>query len=148
MTLGQTVSQYGIEAAPVVGALFLAVVTALSARAIAWVNAHTKNVLINGFMERLSSEVTHGVSAMEQTVVAQLKAKTGGTLTAEDAANVKKAAVDLVRANLGGDKWIAEAKKILGETDIEAFLASRIEAAVNAMGQPAVVAVPVVAPTK
>lgn len=137
MTIQETLSQYLVQAAPVIGTLLLAVITALSARAVSWVNAHTKNTLVNGFMARLSTEVYAGVSAIEQTVVEQLKKSNGGVLTAADAAAVKKSAVDLVLANLGGDKWLAEAKKILGETDIEAFLASRIEAAVNEMGKSA-----------
>lgn len=134
MTVQQTLSQYAQDAAPVVGTLLVAVVTYLAAQATAWVRAHTKNALALGFMDRLSEEVEKGVAAIEQTMVAQLKPADGGTLSPADAARVKQAAVDLVLANLGGDKWIAEAKKVLGEADIKAFLESRIEAAVHQLG--------------
>ncbi len=154
MTVSQTLSQYVADAAPVLGTLLVAVVTCLAARATAWVNAHAKNALVTGFMDRLRREVDAGVAATEQTVVANLKPADGGSLTPADAARAKQAAEDLVLANLGGDKWIAEAKKILGEADIKAFLASRIEAAVHSMSQwqtipdapPAAVAVAQVSP--
>jgi hypothetical protein len=133
MTIQQTMTTYAVDAAPVLGTLLVAVVTFLAAQATAWMRAHTKNTLVLGFMDRVSEEVEKGVAAIEQTVVAQLKPASGGVLSAEDAARVKQAALDLVLANLGGQKWLDEAKKILGEADIKAFLASRIEAAVQGM---------------
>lgn len=133
MTIQQTLSQYAVEAAPAIGTLLGAAVTWFLAQATLWLKAHTKNALVIGIMGRMAEEVEKGVAAIEQTVVASLKPANGGVLSVEDAARVKQAALDLVIANLGGQKWIDQAKKILGEADIKALLSSRIEAAVQGM---------------
>jgi hypothetical protein len=135
MTLGETLSQYATEAAPVVGTLVLAVFGWLVARLTAWVTAHTKNKLIIGITDRATSEAKSAVAAADQIVVADLKTKNGGTLTEADAAKVKADVLAQLRANLGGDAWVAQAQKILGVQDIEAYLSSKVEAAVHALGQ-------------
>lgn len=134
MTISETVSGFIVQAAPVVGTLVLAVVGWLGAHAVAFIRARTKNVLVLGFMDRLTSEVNAAVAAADQLVVADLKASAvNGKLTAADAAKIKTDVLAQVMQNLGGDKWIAEAEKVIGVTDVEAFLSTRIEAAVAAL---------------
>jgi hypothetical protein len=133
MTLSNTVSQFAAQAAPVVGTLVLAVVGWLGAHAVAFIRARTKNTLVLGFMDRLTSEVNAAVAAAEQLVVTDLKAASGGKLSATDAAKIKADVLAQVQKNLGGDAWIAEAEKVIGVTDVEAFLSTRIEAAVAAL---------------
>lgn len=130
MTAQQTLSQYAIDALAAIGPLVVAIVGVLAARATAWVKAHTRNALVLGAMTRLSAEVSTAVAAAEQTAVADLKAKSGGTLSVIDAVTVKNDEIKLILSNLGGDKAIAEVQKILGVDDIRAYLGNLIEAEV------------------
>lgn len=134
MTITETVSQLAAQAAPVVGTLVLAVMGWLGAHAVAFVRAHTKNTLVLGFMDRLDEEVEAAVAAAEQVAVADLKASSAtGKLTPADAVRIKGDVLAQVQKNLGGDRWVAEAEKVIGVTDVEAFLSTRIEAAVAAL---------------
>jgi molybdopterin converting factor small subunit len=142
MTVGETLSQYATEAAPAVGTLALAAFAWLCARATAWVTAHTKNKMILAITDRATTEAKTAVAAADQIAVEDLKAKNGGTLSAADAEKIKADVLAQLRANLGGDAWVATAQKVLGVQDIEAYLSSKVEAAVHALGQasaPAVV---------
>lgn len=148
MTIAKTVSDFAAEVAPAVGTLAMAAVTWLCVKASAWVHARTKNVLVTGFMDRLSTEVQSAVAAADQLAVADIKAASvNGRLTATDAAKVKADVLAQIKANLGGDAGVAKATKILGVTDIEAYISARIEAAVQALATTAPAApVPPVAP--
>jgi hypothetical protein len=143
MTLTQTLSTYVTQAAPAVGTLFLAAVTWLCYHGAAWMKAHTKNALVLGMTDRLSTEVQTGVAAAEQTAVADARAA-GANLSRGTAAEIKAAVLAQVTANLGGDKWIAQAQKVLGVADVQAYLSQKIEAAVLALNTPPAMATPVV----
>ena len=140
MNLSQTLSSYVTQAAPAIGTLFLAAVTWLCYHATSWMRAHTKNALVLGMTDRLSTEVQTGVAAAEQTAVADAKSA-GANLSRSTADKIKADVLAQVTANLGGDKWISQAQKILGVDDIQAYLSSKIEAAVLALNAPAPVVV-------
>jgi hypothetical protein len=134
MTIAKTVSDFAAEVAPAIGTLALAAVTWLCVKATAWVHARTKNALVTGMMDRLSTEVQSAVAAADQLAVADIKAASAnGKLTAADAVKVKSDVLAQIKANLGGDAGVAKATKILGVEDIEGYISSKIEAAVKAL---------------
>lgn len=145
MTLQETLSNFAVSAAPYLGILILSAFTWLTVHASQFLAAHTKNALVKGILDRLSSEVYTVIQNFEQTAVSILKAKNGGVLTFEDAQAIKAKEIAMLKSNLGGDQWVAEAQKILGVQDIQAFLAARVEAAVLSLnnGKPTPAAAPV-----
>lgn len=146
MTVAQTVSQLAVQAAGPLTDLAVAAFGALCVKATLWVHAHSKNKLILDMTDRATTEAKSAVAAAAQITVGDLKAKApNGKLSLEDAARIKADVVAKVTANLGGDKWVNKAQSILGVTDIEAFLSTKVEAAVQALSVPAVAA-PVATP--
>jgi hypothetical protein len=108
------------------------VITLVFARLATFIAAHAKNTAVQGVLVRLNDAVETAVLALEQTMVMTAKAAAGGgKMPKEIAAQVKQAALDEVKSHLG-DKGLAELQVILGvhKLDLDAFLATRIEATV------------------
>lgn len=130
MTLQQVLSNYATDALLALGPVIVALIGFLGVKLTAYVHAHTKNALVTGMIDRLTHEVNVAVTAIEQTMAAALKAKNGGVLTVQDAEALKAKEIAMITSSLGGDKWIAEAQKILGADNIKAYLGSLIDAEV------------------
>lgn len=92
--------------------------------------AHVKNATISGILTRLDSYVEAQVRAVAQTYVDALK--TSGAWNAATAAQANAQALAQLKANLGA-QGIADLAGIVGVSNVEAFLTSKIEAQVHAL---------------
>lgn len=141
---GQALSGYFLQALPAVALILSAVIAWLGKKAGAWLTAHTKlmdNELFVGIATRLGIAATNAVQAVEQTTVTSLKASSGGkTLSPGDVLVARNAAIDLMKKSLGGAAGVAKVQDILQVPDIEAELASLVEATVRRLKAPVVVA--------
>lgn len=142
MTLAETVSQLAVKASGPLTDLAVAAFGALCLRATVWVHAHSKNKLILDMTDRATTEAKSAVAAAAQITVDDLKAKTG-KLSPADAAQIKSDVIAKIKANLGGDQWVQKAQDILGVTDIEAFLSTKVEEAVKTLAVVPVATAPI-----
>lgn len=110
----------------------------VSMKVAAWIRAKTQNEYVAGTLLRLNDSAFTAVKAIEQTLVRELKAaktpaSAGGVrLTAEEAEQVKQAALAEVRS-YWGPKGVRELATILGLNDeaLQRVLSSKLEAAVH-----------------
>jgi hypothetical protein len=112
--------------------VFLALVSWLSVRAAALVNAKVKNEYVNGVLRRLDDAVAVAVREVEQVVVRELKAASSdGVLTLEERNRAKGTALTAVRSYVGW-KGLIEFGKILGlkPEELDRLVEARVEAAV------------------
>lgn len=100
-----------------------------------WIATKVKNDKVAGMLARLGDFVFRVVSELNQTVVAQLK--TDGKWNAEEAAKVKKLALDKVKSYLGAE-GVKEAMAILGLNNetLEKLITSFIETQVLKLKKP------------
>lgn len=100
-----------------------------------YIAAHTKNEFLKGALIRLDDTILAVVREIEQTVIIGLKAASAdGVVTPEEIADIKKQALDTVRAHLG-PKGLADLAKVFGleGTALDAFISTKIEAAVHSL---------------
>ena len=119
--------------AAVIGPLFVAGLSWLIVKATQWLQARTKNELIIGIIGRVGIFVETTVRSLEQTVVGELKrVSDDGVITAEEATQVKAAALANVKSLLG-EKGLKELMRILGlnEGGVDKFLGDQVEAMVQ-----------------
>lgn len=133
------------QALPGFEALFAAALTLALAVGTKWINAHAKNAVEAGILQRLEDSVGVVVREAEQTLVVALKAKgTTGSLTSTDAQDVLNAALANLKTHLGA-KGIAEIEKVIQPGNLNTMLIGFIEAEVNDLrrsgGQPLTAAV-------
>lgn len=122
------------SAEPLMG-LAAAALTWLCAWASRWFYVRAKNERVKGILLRLNDAAGTAVAEIEQSAVKALKAASpDGKLTAATAAAVKDAAITSLKGHLG-PKGVEELKTVLGVSDVEAALNSRIESAVAAAAQ-------------
>lgn len=116
------------QVAPVLLDSLVTLIAVALAMGIRWVNAHTKNAIVQGITKRLADTTETVVRETEQTMVKQIKE--GGLLSPGQAKVVKEATLNSLKTYLG-PKGIAELKKVFPKDELEAVLNARIEAAVH-----------------
>lgn len=118
----------------------------LKVRIIGWIKAKTKNETLAGILSRLNESVFEAVKMVNEQMKdligkAKDPASPGGTqITLEEAAKLRKAALDYVKA-YWGEKGLKELAHVLGfggvlgmgtdEKGLERLIANKIEAAVH-----------------
>lgn len=123
--------QFAPQALDVLSPILLAALTYASVRVVAFINARVKSEYARLALLQLTDLAETTVKALEQTVVADLKDATkDGEFTAEEAAQVKARAVEIVMAQLGPAKEVAAKLGMDGTAKLRAFVESKIEAAV------------------
>lgn len=126
-----TIAPYVID---ILDVLILALVSWLAARAATWIKAHTQNMRTQWIMLRLDNAARVAVNALEQTMVTAAKASAAnGKLGPEMARNIKAAATELIKTQLG-EKGIAELASIAGfntTDELAQYISPHIEAAVG-----------------
>jgi len=121
------------NALTVLSPVLLAGLSWLSVKAAQLISAKVANERLRGILLRIDDAVVAIVREISQVWVSGRKAASPcGTLTPEQRAQAKQAALDSVMSQLG-TKGLAEVEKVLGlaAEAVEAFLATRIEAAVH-----------------
>ncbi len=124
---------FALEALAALSPVVLAVLTWLGARLAALIQAKVRNEYLRGALVRLDDAVFTAVKAIQQDTVAAIKkASADGRLTDDEVTEIRRAAVDSVKAQLGL-KGLAELARILGLSDgvVETFLGNKVEAAVH-----------------
>ncbi len=115
----------------------------VAAKLVAFLSAHTKSVQVQAALVRLASVSDTVVREVAQTTVDELKAaSSSGTLTTTEARTAAGTAFTKAKENLGGDKGMADIKKILGVDDVGALLTTHLEAAVHKLPEPVAEKVP------
>lgn len=127
---------------------FYASIAGLLAMGLAWIGKHlsdwlktrTKNEAVGGALSRFSDSLFSAVKAVNQTLKIEIdKAKRadspgGSAITKEEAARLKTAVFDALKAEYGGMAGIAKFLGVLGLGDssaVESWVGNRIEAAVH-----------------
>jgi len=134
----------GADMAFTIYALLGSVITALlgwlSVRASAWLKAKTGNELIGGAITRITDSVFTAVKLVNQTLKREIEAakdpkSLGGTaITKDEAAKLKDAVWNTLKAEYGGLDGIGKALGVLGlgtDDALKTFVDSKIEAAVH-----------------
>jgi hypothetical protein len=110
--------------------VLMAVLACASAWLAALIRTKVKNEFVKGVMLRLDDAVFAAVKEVEQVIVARLKeASADGTITAQERAAVKSAAIASVKEQLGQQGLMAVSKAI-GD-GLDAVLGAKVEAAVH-----------------
>ena len=123
----------GLKTLEVLSPALLAAVTWAAAKGAQLITAKIKNETLRGILVRLDDAVLSAVREVQQVTVDAIKAASAdGTLTPDEQAQVKQAAIASVKSYLG-PKGIVEIAKVLGLDGIavDALLATRVEAAVH-----------------
>ena len=127
------VADWGLKVLAVFSPVLLAGLSWLSVKAAQLITAKVKNEYLRGVLVRLDDAVLNGVREVQQVTVDAMKsANPDGTLTADQGAKVKQAAIDSIKSHLG-TKGLGELAQVLGLEGgaIEKVLATRVEAAVH-----------------
>lgn len=123
-------------AQPLSDVLVLAI-GAVGVKLVAFLSAHTKSVKIQTALVRLESVSDSVVREVAQTTVDNLKtASVDGSLSLAEAKTAATSAYMKAKENLGGDKGMANIKKVLGVEDVSALLTTHLEAAVHKLPDP------------
>lgn len=131
MTTSEFWSEFAATALPYVLIILSAVMAWVSAAVVRLINAHVKNVAVRGTLERLNTEVAIAVTEVAQTTTDALKeAADDGKLTKDEASAALVEAKSKAFAYLGTD-GVDALKRVLGPVDVEAYVVSRIEAAIG-----------------
>jgi hypothetical protein len=107
-----------------------------------WLEAKAINEKTGGMLVRLNDSIVTAVKAINQTTKAKIKASKdpnspgGKKVTPEEAAELKKAALDEIRSYWGA-KGLKEAGEILGLDSLDSWIDGKIEAAVHDTQPPA-----------
>lgn len=128
-------SRVMIEVVEALAPVLMAALTWAGLKVAGLINAKTKNEYLRGVFLRLNDAVLAAVRETEQTIVAQLKtAAADGKLTDDEKRDVKRAALDSVKAHFGPSGMSDIAKTLdLGEDSLEKMISARLEAAVHDM---------------
>ncbi len=104
------------------------------------IQANIKNATVAGVVSRFSDSLFTSVKKVEATIKAKIMAakdpaSDGGTaITEAEAAALRQAVWDELKAEYGGMAGIQEFLKVLGLGDVEGWVNNRIEAAVHDIG--------------
>lgn len=93
-----------------------------------WLRANVKNAKVSGILQRLDTFVADNVRAIAQTYVDAAKASGGFNSQAQ--ASAKAQVLAQLKAHLGA-QGISEITTILGISDVDSFLATKVEAMVH-----------------
>lgn len=112
--------------------VILALLSLLSAYAVAYIRRKATNEKVRAVGERAAGAVCDAVRAIEQTFVSKLREH--GAISADNAQEAASLALDTAREFLG-PKGVAELRAVLGSGDdaIDSYLLSLIEAKIAAV---------------
>lgn len=125
---------FGIQLLGAVSPLIASGIGALILRGTALLNAKITDQKKRDALGKISEVVITVVQGLLQTGVEAAKKANGGTLSAEQAADYKKQALDAVSKIIGQD-MLKEYGTLLGYADILTFIDSKIESAIYAAKQ-------------
>lgn len=118
------------DVAVVLSPLLIALLGLLAKKLADFIASKTRSEALRAVLVKLDTAVFSVVGELEQTVVEKLKKHSeDGKLTKEEIEDIKAAVLAKLKSYISFD----EIGKLLGASDVEAFVASRVESAVHAM---------------
>lgn len=98
---------------------------------IRYLRSKTKREWVGELLTRVEGAMLTTVRAVEQRIVADLRAaREDGKITPEEAASIRRAALATAKAQLG-EQGMAMVKKYAGEKNVDAWLLEQLEAKVH-----------------